>query len=106
MPAKIHETKGIILINKFLSLVSLSGLVIVMCVLGLTIPHDVKAETSFWDAIVGGKVDFSARYRFEHVEDDRVNSVTGLKLNDADASTIRTTLGYKTGQFHRFGAPI
>ncbi len=92
--------------HKLLSFVSLTGLVFVMCGTGLAISSNVQAETAIWDAITGGKFDFSARYRFEHVEDDRVDSATGLKLKDADASTIRTTLGYKTGQFHHFGARL
>lgn len=49
-----------------------------------------------WEALKGGKFDFSARYRFEHVDD---NAAT----DQANASTIRTTLGYTTGRFHGFG---
>lgn len=92
--------------HNFFSFTSLSGLMLIMCVTGPGISPYVQAETSFWDAMTGGKVDFSARYRFEHVEDDRINPATGLQLKDADASTIRTTLGYKTGQFHHFGGRI
>jgi len=50
----------------------------------------------FWDALTDGKFDFSARYRFEHVDDNAA-------ADQADASTIRTTLGYTTGSFHGFG---
>ena len=57
------------------------------------------AEDVFWDALSGGKVDFSARYRFEHVNDD-----TAVK--EANASTIRTTLGYTTGAFHGLNARL
>ena len=53
-------------------------------------------EDPFWDALVGGKLDFSARYRYEHVDD---NAAT----DQANASTIRTTLGYTSGRFHGFG---
>lgn len=49
-----------------------------------------------WSALTGGKIDFSARYRFEHVDD---NAAT----DQADASTIRTTLGYTSGRFYGFG---
>lgn len=52
-----------------------------------------------WEALTGGKFDFSARYRFEHVDD---NAAT----DQANASTIRTTLGYTTGSFHGFGFRI
>jgi hypothetical protein len=50
----------------------------------------------FWDTLSGGKFDFSTRYRYEHVDDDAAT-------DNADASTIRTTLGYTTGKFHGFG---
>ncbi len=58
-----------------------------------------QAEDAFWSALTGGKVDFSARYRYEHVDDDAA-------ADQADASTIRTTLGYTTGSFYGFGARI
>ena len=89
--------------HKLLSFVSLTGLVFVMCGTGLAISSNVQAETAIWDAITGGKFDFSARYRYEHVDDNALNSVTGRTLKQADASTIRTTLGYTTGSFHGFG---
>ena len=57
------------------------------------------AEDAFFEALTGGKVSFSARARYESVEQDN-----GLK--DADAFTIRTTLGYKTGAFHGFSGFI
>ena len=50
-----------------------------------------------WSALTQGELDFSARYRYEHVDDDAAT-------DEADASTIRTTLGYTTGAFHGFGA--
>ncbi len=53
-------------------------------------------DDPFWTALTSGKVDFSARYRYEHVDDDAAT-------DHADASTIRTTLGYTTGNFHGFG---
>ena len=54
----------------------------------------VMAEDAFFEALTGGKVSFSARARYEGVEQD------GKK--DADAFTVRTTLGYTTGDFHGF----
>ncbi|MDF1589861.1 MAG: alginate export family protein, partial [Gammaproteobacteria bacterium] len=47
------------------------------------------------EALTGGKVSFSARARYESVEQNNA-------LNDADAYTLRTTLGYKTGDFNGF----
>ena len=55
----------------------------------------VHADDSFYEALSGGKVSFSARVRYESVEQDNA-------LKAADAFTVRTTLGYKTGAFHGF----
>lgn len=57
----------------------------------------VHAEDAFFEALSGGKVSFSARARYETVDQDNA-------LKDADAFTVRTTLGYKTGDFHGFSA--
>ncbi|MBL1320966.1 MAG: hypothetical protein COA63_007900 [Methylophaga sp.] len=54
-------------------------------------------EDAFFEALSSGKVSFSARARYETVDQDNA-------LKDADAFTIRTTLGYKTGDFHGFSA--
>lgn len=54
---------------------------------------------AFWAALSGGKFDFSARYRYEYVDDDAARDA-------ANASTIRTTLGYTTSNFHGFGARL
>jgi len=62
-----------------------------------TVPITTMAEDAFFEALSGGKVSFSARARYETVDQDN-----GLK--DADAFTIRTTLGYKTGTFHGVSA--
>ena len=67
--------------------------------------QSVLAEGSddpFWNALTGGKLDFSSRYRYEHVDDNALAG-DGSTLKQADASTIRTTLGYTTGDFHGFG---
>jgi len=63
----------------------------------ILIPTAVHAEDAFFEALSGGKVSFSARVRYETVDQDNA-------LKDADAFTIRTTLGYKTGDFHGFSA--
>jgi hypothetical protein len=60
-----------------------------------TVAH---ADDSFYEALTGGKVSFSARARYETVEQDG-------KL-DADAYTLRTTLGYKTGDLNGFSGFI
>ncbi len=56
----------------------------------------VAADDSFIEAMKSGKVSFSARARYESVEQDNA-------LKDADAFTLRTTLGYETGRFNGFG---
>ncbi len=72
---------------------------LLLWLLGLTLTQLSVAEEQgdpFWSALSKGKFDFSARYRYEHVDDDNA-------VNDADASTIRTTLGYTSAGFHGFG---
>lgn len=63
----------------------------------IAVPIAAHAEDAFFDALSDGKVSVSVRARYESVEQDN-----GLK--DADAFTVRTTLGYKTGAFHGFSA--
>lgn len=55
----------------------------------------VQADDDFYKALSGGKVGFSARLRYEDVQQDNA-------LKDADALTLRSTLSYKTGLFHGF----
>jgi hypothetical protein len=57
-----------------------------------------QADDAFYEALTGGKVSFSARARYESVEQDG-------KL-DADAVTLRTTLGYKTGDLNGFSGYV
>lgn len=54
-------------------------------------------QDSFIEALTGGKVSFSARARYEAVEQDNL-------LKDADAFTLRSTLGYETARLNGFGA--
>lgn len=51
----------------------------------------------FAAALTGGKTSLSFRYRFESVDQEGF-------ANKAEASTLRTQLGYLTGDFHGFGA--
>lgn len=62
----------------------------------LVVPQ-AAADDSFIEALKSGKVSFSARARYESVEQDNA-------LKDADAFTLRTTLGYETGRLNGFGA--
>lgn len=63
----------------------------------VSVPTTAVADDAFFEALSGGKVSFSARARYESVDQNNA-------LKDADAYTIRTTLGYKTGDFHGFSA--
>ncbi len=54
------------------------------------------AEDDFYTALTSGKVSFSARARYESVDQDG--------KDDAEAFTVRSVLGYKTGDFHGFKA--
>jgi hypothetical protein len=63
----------------------------------ISTPITSMADDAFFEALSSGKVSFSARARYESVDQDNA-------LKDADAFTIRTTLGYKTGDFYGFSA--
>ena len=57
------------------------------------------AADSLKEALLEGTPYIDARYRFEYVEQD------GL-ANDAEASTLRTRFGYKTGTYENFSAVL
>ena len=54
-------------------------------------------ERTFIDALIQGDAYIDARLRYESVEEDK-------QLDDADALTLRTRLGYETGGFYGFSA--
>lgn len=56
---------------------------------------DAQGENGVVDAIKAGKPIIDVRYRFEHKEQ------AGFAEN-AYANTVRTRLGYETGEFHNF----
>lgn len=56
------------------------------------------ALQSLADAIVDGQVNLGVRYRYEHVTQDRPASIR----HHANAQTVRTNLGWRTGLFHGF----
>ncbi len=57
----------------------------------------VSAEESFINALTNGKASFSARLRYENVDQEN-------KPEDANAYTARITAAYKTGTYYGFGA--
>ncbi|MEM7027093.1 MAG: hypothetical protein AAF410_02575 [Pseudomonadota bacterium] len=64
----------------------------------MTTSQIVSAEDALMEALTGGKVDFSFRPRYEFVDDESKTAGN----DEGDAFTVRTTLGYKTGSFHKF----
>ncbi len=60
------------------------------------ISSNVVADDKLWSALTSGKVDFGARIRYEYVDDQ--SKASGKRT--ADATTIRSALGYKTGDFY------
>jgi len=66
-----------------------------LALMAASISMNSYAGDALLDALTGGKPDFSFRLRFERVDDK--SKADGLQ--EADAFTARTTLGYKTGEF-------
>ena len=55
-------------------------------------------------ALTSGKASISARYRFEHVADDDQPAPPARATKDANASTLRLRLNYRTGQWSGWSA--
>jgi hypothetical protein len=63
-------------------------------------PASIRADDNFlWKVVTAGKVDFAMRYRYEF-KDDHVSE------KNANASTLRTTLGYRTGTLFGVGGYV
>ena len=82
----------------YVFIVRQSALFLLLSICCQSVSADAEVD-EFWTSLSGGKLDFSSRYRYEHVDDDAA-------VNNANASTIRTTLGYRTADFHGFGLRI
>ncbi len=70
--------------------------------LGLLLPFSVTAAeeegaTDLASAITTGKATIAGRYRYEHVDQDNA-------LSNANASTLRLRLNYRTGQWNGWSA--
>ena len=78
--------------------------------LGLILPLPItaaaeEAGTDFASAITSGKATISGRYRYEHVADDDVpDDIADEPTDDANASTLRLRLNYRTGQWNGWSA--
>ena len=78
----------------------------IACLCTFALLHNVKAENDLSNALVNdGKLSLNLRYRFEHVDDNALRS-SGATLDQANASTLRTFVGYETGFFHGFSATL
>lgn len=74
------------------------ALAVALCGVAPTLGSEPEPADSLRDAFTQGDLDLGLRYRFEFVEDD--NPIfNGL---DATASTLRTTLRFRTKTFRRF----
>jgi len=58
-----------------------------------------ESHDNIIDAISAGKLDLNMRLRYENVDDDAATE-------EADALTLRTALGYRTGSFHDLSARV
>ncbi len=58
------------------------------------------------DALKGGKAYGDFRLRYEMVDQDNATNANGDKLKDADALTLRSRLGYITGDVHGVSATV
>jgi hypothetical protein len=78
--------------------------------LGLILPFSITAAqeegaTDLASAITSGKLSIAGRYRFEHVADDDVpGDPADEPTDDANASTLRLRLNYRTGQWNGWSA--
>ncbi|MCO6439744.1 MAG: alginate export family protein [Nitrococcus mobilis] len=59
--------------------------------------------TNLLDAVTGGDVYLELRPRYEFVSDDSPKRAGSGSLEDANAFTLRSVLGYETGRYYGFG---
>jgi hypothetical protein len=69
--------------------------VLIMSILSYPQVAAAADAASLAEAVTGGKASIDLRYRMETVEQDNL-------LEEATASTVRTALGYATGDYHNF----
>lgn len=87
-----------------------SQIVLLGTLLGLALPFSVtvaeeEGATDFASAMMSGKATISGRYRFERVDDDDVpDDPADEPTDDANASTLRLRLNYRTGQWNGWSA--
>lgn len=70
-----------------------------LAIAGTTLSHAALAEEAFSNLYTQGKAILDARYRYEHVDQDN-------PLNNANAQTIRTRVGFQTGKWYGLSALV
>ncbi|MBV1906023.1 MAG: alginate export family protein [Pseudomonadales bacterium] len=74
-----------------------SALSIALCLTGLGLPMSSQATVTLEEALTSGNANMDIRLRYESVEQNNA-------LEDASATTVRTRLGYTTGEYKNFKA--
>lgn len=75
-----------------------------LAAMSVLLMQDARAADTLEAALTGGKVSLDMRYRYEFVDDKRVAPTA--PLSNADASTLRTRLGYTTDTYQGWGAVL
>ena len=70
-----------------------------LAVASSTLSHAVVAEEALSNLFTQGKPLLDVRYRYEHVDQDNA-------LNNANAQTIRTRVGFQSGKWYGLSALI
>lgn len=70
----------------------------------LALAPEVYSADTLTEAITGGKVSANLQYRYENVDQPR--PVSGPRLKEANASTLRLRLGYETAEYMGFGGMV
>ncbi len=70
---------------------------VALCLTGLSLSLNSHAADTVTDALTDGKANLDIRLRYESVEQNN-------SLDDASATTVRTRLGYTTGEYEGFSA--
>ena len=70
----------------------------------LALAPEAYSADSFTEAITGGKVSANLQYRYENVDQPR--PISGARLKEANASTLRLRLGYETAEYMGFGGMV
>lgn len=85
-----HNIRQHMMTSPYFRRAALAACISSLCV---NAPAGADEIDNFTEALTSGKVTFNARLRYETVDQDGI-------AEDAESSTLRTRLGYGTGEFH------